>query len=57
MQESGGVINTRELAEDCQALVLKVLLSGRFQPPVRTGAIRVCHQWTQVVEVACVECR
>jgi hypothetical protein len=45
-----------ELAEQCHQVGLKVLLSGRHQPPVRTGAIRVCHQWSHVDGVECVEC-
>lgn len=55
MQESGNMW-TNELAGMCHLAGLKVLLSGRFQPPVRIGALRACHQWAHVAGVECVEC-
>lgn len=55
MQESGNVW-TNELAGMCHLAGLKVLLSGRYQPPVRIGALRACHQWAHVTGVECVEC-
>ncbi|KAL4855398.1 hypothetical protein ACK3TF_003947 [Chlorella vulgaris] len=54
-QESGNVW-TNELAGMCHLAGLKVLLSGRYQPPVRIGALRACHQWAHVTGVECVEC-
>lgn len=36
---------TSELAGECKTCVLRLLLSGYFQPPIRSGALRVLIGW------------
>ena len=56
LPQANGYTWNEHLAELCHHTGLKVLLSGRYQPPVRIGALRVCHQYGKVDGVNCVEC-
>lgn len=45
LQKNKGKWN-KELARECQEIVLAMLVVGLFQPPMRVGALRLLHNYT-----------
>jgi hypothetical protein len=56
--QDNNCIMTRHLAQRCQVVVLRLLLCGAYQPPLRAGALRVLmarSQWGQ--DCVCEKCK
>lgn len=43
MLQAKGCTFTHDLARQCQECVMRVMLVGLYQPPIRIGPLRVLH--------------
>ena len=57
MLQGGGQVWTKQLVKECQLCVLRLLLVGLYQPPIRMGALRLLHRDGSDASCVHTDCR